>query len=347
MSAVALRVAAGPGVGLGHAIRCRTLAAHLPHAIFITSGAGARTLCGLGVHPGRIETIVEGEPLAAWLRRVPSVERVVFDTLSAGQAAATESEVAAVASTGRLVTVIDSMPPDEFTGDENTARQPSLVVTPYFGARALRRPPRARQWLAGPGWAVLPTELRWARHQPFPLEPRILVTCGAADPGGLSARAAAILGRGSAPVDVIVGPDFSDESTSALRALGRAHPVLRLHENVADMLPHYLHSTIVVGRPGLVRYEIAALGRTGIYLWESEDYLSYFRNFTEGGIAEIYFSTAPGGSDRFDRRLLELTDPGTLKEVASRNAAAMAAIEGVGAEGVAAEILRTEGWSKQ
>lgn len=339
MNAVALRVAAGPGVGLGHAVRCQVLAEHLPGAIFVTGAKGVATLASLDIPLDRIEVIADGEPPEAWLLRRPEVRQVVFDTLQSGRAATTEQEVAAIARSGLSVTVIDSMPPDHFRGSGDPSAQPDLVVTPYFGAERLRPAPKTRHWLSGAAWAVLPSKIRTARYLPFPLTPCILVTCGGADPSGLSARISGILSNGSAPVEVILGPDFTDDLVTRLEIQAEGNGMMRLHRNVTDMLPHYLQATVIVGRPGLQRYEAAALGRTGIYFWEGADYVPYFRDFAANDLAEFYFGVDPDGAARFSQRLAELTEDATLRQVSQPNRAALAAIDGTGAEALAAVVL--------
>lgn len=339
MSAIVLRVAAGPGVGLGHISRCRALAEHFTEVTFVTGVDGVASLMGLGLGANRIVSIGPGEPVSSWLHRLSGGGAVVFDTLCSGHALATESEVAAVVRSGRAVAVIDSMPPDHFHGSEDATAQCDVVITPYLSADGLRARPRARQWLAGAQWSILPTAVIDARLKAFPIEPRILVACGGTDPGSLSLQVAKILGAGRAPVEIVIGPDFSDELVRALKDLAKKRSVLRLHHGIVDMLPFYLQATVVVGRPGLQRYEVAALGRMGIYFWDGEDYLNYFRNFASQGLAEFYFNADPCGLELFLKRVGELTNELFLRQVSRVNAVAFATIDGTGAAAVAKKIL--------
>lgn len=338
MSGLALRLSAAPGQGLGHVTRCSVLAEQFEGSIFVTSHEGRQTLLGQGLAPNRIEVMVPDEPPTGWLTRRADVRRVIVDTLHAGNAAATEAEVAALVRAGLSVTVIDSMPPDHFAGSPDPSEQPDLVVTPYLGADRLRPPPLARCWLTGARLAVLPPAITAARTQPYPRVPCILVACGGADPDGLSAQAAAILARGAAPVDVIVGPGFAPDLVVRLEEIAAAHPGVRLHASVTNPVPLYLAATLVVGRPGLLRYEVAVLGRQGVYFWDGADYLDYFRNFAAAGLAEIHFGTDPGGWDGFRARLAELTDAATLRQMSHPNRAAQMAVDGTGAAAIAAAI---------
>jgi UDP-2,4-diacetamido-2,4,6-trideoxy-beta-L-altropyranose hydrolase len=337
-SRVAFRVAAAPGLGLGHATRCRSLAEGFDAPLFITNPSGVEVLAHMDIPRTRILALGDGVTTADGLAAHPEIAAVVVDTLSAGNAAATTADVAALVATGRHVTVIDSMPPDHFRDPVAPAHVPDLLVTPYLRAEELRPAPRARHWLAGARYAILPSAYGEARLQPFPDEPRILVACGGADPSGLSARIASFLAEGHAPVDIVVGPQFAPTLIEALERLAADHPCLHLYAGLRDLMPLYLTATVVLGRPGLLRYEAAALGRNGIYLSESEAYMAYFKAFQDSGLAEVHLATLPGSAARFDARVMELTDLSMLRQVSCRNAAAASAVDGGGAARIAEAI---------
>lgn len=344
---IAFRVAAAPRVGLGHVTRCLVLADVFDAALFVTDTAGAEGLASMGISRTRIIALADGATTAEGLASYPDVRAVVVDTLNAGNTAATTADVEALVATGRHVTVIDSMPPDHFRDPADPDGVPDLLVTPYLRGGDLRPSPCARKWLAGAEYAVLPPAFREARLRPFPDEPRILVACGGADPTGLSARIAGLLTAGNTPVDIVVGPQFAPNLFATLEQLVADHPHLYLHVGLRDLMPLYLGATVVVGRPGLLRYEAATLGRTGIYLWESEAYIPYFTALRDSGLAEIYFTALPGGSTGFDARVIELTDLTKLRQVSRMNMVAATAVDGGGAariaEAISAELAAKEG----
>lgn len=338
LARIAFRVAAAPGVGLGHATRCRILSEHFTSPLFVTDAAGNCALVGMGIPPAQILALAEGEATADRIYAFPEVAAVVVDTLNEGNAEATTADVAALVATGRHVTVIDSMPPDHFRDPIAPEDAPDLLITPYLRAEELRPPPRARCWLAGAGYAILPTAFEKARLQPFPDMPRILVACGGADPTSLSARIAGLLAEAQTPVDIVVGPQFDAELVAALEQLAGDHPHLSLHKGRHDLMPLYLSATVVVGRPGLLRYEVAALGRTGIYLWETDNYIPYFEAFHESGLAEIYLAAHDGGGPRFDQRIAELTQASGLRQMLGRNETAAEVVDGRGGARIAEAI---------
>lgn len=347
---VAFRVSAAPEVGLGHMVRCLVLSEHFDAPLFVTEAADIEGLIAMGAPRDRVIGLRKGEDIAACVGlRGHDVAAVIVDTLHAGNGAATDAEVAALISAGVHVTVLDSMPPDHYRDPPVGAPVPDLLVTPYLNAANLRPPTAARRWLAGARYAVLPNAYAAARAQPFPEDKRILVACGGADPDGLSARVARLLSDSDTPADIVIGPQFSASLVAELEGLAEAAPALSLHRGVRDLLSLHLASSVVVGRPGLLRYEVAALGRTGIYQWEGEAYLPYFEAFNASGIAEIHLAARPGGRARFEARVRELTRSDTLGQIACRNAAALAAVDGQGAGHIVAalqadlETLRRKG----
>jgi hypothetical protein len=68
-----------------------------------------------------------------------------------------------------------------------------------------------------------------------------------------------------------------------------------------------MQSTYVIGRVGLLRYEVALLGRHGIYLSESDNYKSYLEGFNSNNLAEIYFSKHESGMKNFLDRILYIS----------------------------------------
>lgn len=308
----------GEGVGLGHLHRCLALAEAMP---------GARVL--KGAFPDWSDELAEGAV-------------VVLDTLHHGNAAATMANVAALHGAGARVAVIDSMPPDHYPADAVGAALPDWLITPYLSADRMRPPPQAGQWLHGPRYAILPAAFAKARVE-LSARPtgRLLVTCGGVDPDGLSPRIAEVCAAGRHPVDIVIGPQFRAQDIAALEALAEAVPGLRLHRNLQSLLPFYLSAQAVIGRPGLIRYEAAALGRRGIYLWEGERYRTYFEAFRDTGVAEVYLS--PGEETAFFDRVSQIaqSDPSALPPVP--HLAALKMVDAEGAARIARALLQERG----
>lgn len=340
MESVVMRVASGPRIGLGHISRCRALSRYLPDPFYATAVEGVSLLLKMGIHANRIIPIDPCDNSSSWLTNLDKASTIIFDSLVSGQQSVVEREVIAAKARGRSVVVIDSMPPDHFMGSNLVANQSDIVVTPYLGAENLRPPPRTSEWLVGSEWSILPPELLAARSQPFPKIPRILLTCGGSDPEHLCLRAAKILAGGQTNVDIIVGPDFSRAQMSGLTALAEKFSILRLVSNVNNLIPHYLSSTIIIGRPGLQRYEAAALGRHAIYFWHGNRFIDYFENFADEGLGEIFFDMNPVGWESFETRLMKLRDEVELERLSQRNTVAMEKVIGEGAKQLAHKILR-------
>jgi len=339
----AFRFSATKQTGLGHALRCISLASHLPDPIFVVDRETAQILSNRAVQGPEIRFLDTDAPPGSWITQYHDITDVIIDTLYSGNTSQTAAEVQALIGSERRVTVIDSMPPDHFIADCGAGNWPDLLVTPYLLARGLRPAPHARSWIHGAGYAILSSALRAARQaDTWPSVPRILVTCGGSDPTDLSSRITAILGKGPAPVDVVVGPLFPEKTRAALVALAHKYSNVVLHHAPESLVPLYQTATLVVGRPGLTRYEAACLGRAAIYLAESHHYGAYYQTFSEQGIADIYQSETAGGEDAFFTCLAALADPDRLVQASRPNDTARNAVDGLGAARVARAIAAIE-----
>jgi UDP-2,4-diacetamido-2,4,6-trideoxy-beta-L-altropyranose hydrolase len=323
---VVLELAGGPGLGLGHLHRGLSLAQDL--------GAVRYAL-----HPqARADAIAIGMDAGLILRDrdvLPDGAVVVLDTLHHGNAGQTAARIAQLRARGHPVVVIDSMPPDHLPADTpHTA--PDLLITPYLNAGRLRPPP-ACAWLHGAEYAILHPSYRAARAQGIRGAPdAVLVACGGADPSRLSCRIAALCADSRHPVDLVIGPQFDANLVADLRAIAARAPMLRLQDGLDPILPLYQRAAVVLGRPGLLRYETACLGRTGIYLWEGAQYLEYFTAMQDSGMAEIYLGTSPGGLAAFQDRIAALLAAPDLPPVPQPRVQAI--VDGLGALRVAKAV---------
>lgn len=304
-----LLASAGPEVGLGHLTRCRNLAA-------VRAGAEVIALPPNGAAPS-----------------VPSDACVILDTLHSGNRAQTNDLMEKYQADGSVVTIIDSMPPDHFQSRASSGRSPDWIVTPYLQAKALRPEPEGGTWLVGADFAILPPEFLEARRSNrLGSADRVLVTCGGSDPTGLSLRIAKAMASSRVPIDIIVGPYFRDNLTAQLRAFAQTYPLFTLHMAPTSILSLYLSARMVVGRPGLVRYEAAALGRPSVFLSESNNYRAYFEGFAEADLSEFFFAQDAAGADAFFSRLTEIVQTGAEAMPPFPNTAALAIIDGMGAK---------------
>lgn len=304
-----LLASTGPKVGLGHLVRCRNLAA-------IRADANVIAIPQNGEAPA-----------------VPQNSRVILDTLHTGNLAQTKDLLERYQVDGSFVTIIDSMPPDHFQSTAPGLQFPNWLITPYLNARTLRPRPECGTWLAGPEFAILPPEFSEARRSKrLGSGDRILVTCGGSDPTGLSLKIANAMASSCMPIDIIIGPHFQDDLTAGLQAFAQTHQQFTLHMAPTTVLPLYLSARLVLGRPGLVRYEAAALGRPSIFLSESPHYKTYFKAFADAGLAEFFFARECAGEDAFFDRLTEIAKTGTAAIPPFPNTTALAAIDGMGSK---------------
>lgn len=337
-----LRFTSTVAIGLGHALRILNLARYLPGAIFIVDPETAATLRTLDCSPDAIHVIAPRSKPEEWASKPGIPRNVTLDMQFSGNASSTAAEVAALKRAGCTVSVIDSMPPDHFISAPDGA--PDILVTPYLGAGALRPEPAAARWLHGPDYVILSPEFLDVRQEAtIPCTDRILITCGGSDPTGLSARIVELAKDIPAALDVVVGPMFSPSLKARLHNLARSECNVTLHEAPASLVPLYTKASLVLGRPGLTRYEAACLGRNAIYLAEGSPYGDYFESFNQTGIAEIYRDDASDGAAAFFARLEGLRDPATLERATRPNERARRTIDGRGAIRVAEAIRAIAG----
>lgn len=348
---IGLRTDAGARLGLGHLQRLQALASALrcreAHVRFIVTEPSAPVLVSHGV-PAE-EILIQPMDTAPLQ---DGIGVVVMDTLWSGNAPATAAAAAALQGAGRRVAVIDSMPPDQFD-TLSGASAVDLVVTPYLNAERLRIAPRATRWLAGPEFAILGPEYAALRQTTAerPDPPRLLVTCGGADPDALSAGIVEHLAAAGWPashlgehlaVDVALGPVFQQDQVARLKRLAADHSALTLHAAPESLAPLIARASLVVGRLGLVRYEAAALRRGGVFLHGSDAYRAYLEGFAQAGLSEVFFGNDPGGRAAFLDRIFALAQmlaQGQTEIDTIFPAGAFEVVEAAGAARVAEAIL--------
>ena len=334
---VALRYDRSPAIGLGHARRAAALdaalAAHGVEVVHAVSRAARAEIVAEGVAPER--TVDVNGAGAASLVESGEATHVVFDLLWSGNAAAAVREVAEVRRRGGATVVIDSMAPDHYPSVAAGA-VPDLLVAPYLGAR---RAEVGRERLCGARYAILGAEFARSRPRPAARVPRrVLLSCGGSDVDGLAPAAARAAAAGGALVDVAIGPLFGAHAIEALEIESARDPRIRLHRAPRSLVGLIARADLVAGRPGLLRYEAAALKRPGVYLARGTAYRDYFEGFAAAGLATIHFESDPDGRATF---LDELSTIGHRLPAACPTAMGSARVDAGGAERVAAAILAT------
>ncbi|WP_226781960.1 hypothetical protein [Oceaniglobus trochenteri] len=335
---IALRGDASRAIGMGHVERLRDLGRVLAERgvdhVHVCDAETRAILQGRGVPAGRIRPVEEG-----WLAAM-APSHVITDLQWSGNAEHAAREIAALTASGCPVTVIDSMPPDHFVTPPG-AVPPACVVTPYLGAETLRPPPRCLDWAVGAGFAVIDASYRAARARIAPPLPRrVLVSCGGSDPTGLSVRVARRLAPTRLDIDLVMGPLYAEGIRTDLHRIAADHPNLRLLGPQPGLAALVESCGLVVGRIGLLRYQAAVLGRSGLYLFEGSQYRAYLENFARAGLAEVFFADPPAGDEPFLDRLSALGDPGVQDALFTLNTAAMDAVHGNGAANVVDRVLK-------
>jgi len=167
-----------------------------------------------------------------------------------------------------------------------------------------------------------------------------LVTCGGSDPSALSVRILKALRGSDIPINITVGPLFSDDLKEMLEALAVKMPNVSLCKPGVGLAPLLAKNGLIIGRPGLTRYEAACLGLRALYFVEGSSYAEYFHAFAESGFAEFYYSNTPQSYAKFNSRLFEIANLSVGSDFWSRNTLAMSQVDSEGAERIAGLIKR-------
>lgn len=332
---IAFRFDAGHAVGMGHLVRCLNLSHGLPDAVFVVNSAAATELRSRGIQADRILDAKQG-----WWTGVEGLTHVITDLNFGGGAPGAAEEVAALRTSGVHVTVIDSLVPDHFVTKVGSI-PPNLLVSPYAHAKGLRPEPVADDWIVGAEYVVFSPEFIEAQKiAPKPIGDRILVTCGGSDPSNLSLLILNALAEVDLPIDLVVGPLYSDDLKEELHQTASCSDRVTLHDAPSTLVPLIESAGLVVGRPGLTRYEAAALGRSGLFLVEGSSYRDYFKAFDAAGIGRMCFAEDPGGADEFAQLLASLASNEGRAELMRINEIGLRSVDGLGAKRILDHIFQ-------
>jgi spore coat polysaccharide biosynthesis predicted glycosyltransferase SpsG len=196
--------------------------------------------------------------------------------------------------------------------------------------------------LLGPEYVLLRPEFaRPPERTPADPIERVLVTTGGGDATGLSATLAGWVREVfvHAAIDVIVGPYFTPETVGALERAAQADARIVLHRNPRDVRAIMLGCDLALTGGGQTTYELAATGTPAVAVSVAENQTANLRGLAARGA--LQWAGRVGEPDlhgRTTRCLEALSDSVAARRDMSR--AALAVVDGKGAERVAREILR-------
>ncbi len=320
-AAVALWTAGGPGIGIGHLSRCRSLAFALRDAgarVGIVADAPASALALFewdGLLVQRATEVDAARPEHWWPFAGDGGARVIVsDRPNVRPAHVAAWRAHGVQTIAHLCDDgADQLPVDLFINGD--AAPPTLEVL----APVVR---------VGPAWHIVRPEVVQHRGAPSSHAPvgRVLVSLGAADPGGCSGIFAAALAQGG-PLPFDVTLVVRDDVVGTVPAL----PRLRITPPTPDLPGLLFAHDLVVTFPGLTAYEAACIGRpVALIEW------SYLAPYAAAMAAAGMAVTLGGAPEAATRLRTVVRDVDHLHALAVR---AHAAIDGRGAERVAALIL--------
>lgn len=332
---IALRYDVSQKIGMGHASRARILATALADrgvsVVHAVPGDAIPLLQDWAGADARFVAVDAAND--AWHKQQKMVSDIVVDTLWNTNAISANREVQTMNTVSKArVTVIDSMPPDHFVCSNCKVH---ALLTPYLDAEKYRPPPPKKTlWLNSPMYSLLGPEYEELKEESLSRtqSPSILISCGGSDTDRLTESLVKCLLEHQVALNVAVGPLFHAEHVAALESLAQNHPQINLHFKPTSLAPLIAHASLVVGRPGLLRYEAAALGRPAVYLAKGFAYRDYYRGFNNTGVATIFFDTDIEGVDDFSRYIKRLAESIKTDSFIRNNAIASSLVDTNGAK---------------
>jgi UDP-2,4-diacetamido-2,4,6-trideoxy-beta-L-altropyranose hydrolase len=320
------RADAGPEIGIGHVMRCLTLAETLRARGFDCALATAEA--GIAaVPPARLAGIAV---LPAAAKR-PGTDLLVVDHYGLGAGYERPAREWA-----RTVLAIDDL--------ADRAHDCDLLLDAAIG-RAARDygglVPAHCVFLLGPDFALLRPSFRAARQRRLPRESRaarrVLVTLGGTDPKGLTLTVLEGIREAKAglAIDVVLPAKAPGYAAVAAKcaALGA-----RLHEAVDDLAALMAGADLCIGAGGTTAWERACLGLPTLLIEMAANQRGNVVHLTKAGAA---VAIEPVTAEVVARTVAAVADDAARLEAMSCAAAALC--DGGGAERVADAILRRLG----
>ena len=282
-----------------------------------------------------------------WIRNRRGVTHVIADICYHKRVDSGKSIQNILETKSLHVTVIDSILPHHFKGIPNAT--PSLVITPYFGAETLRTRPLCGKWLSGAQYAILEksiVSLRQSLNHEVP-EPGnyILLCCGGSDPAQLSSDILQrILDHGTPEfnVKVVIGPLFASKLTKKIEILARKAPHRISLEYGQNGIAHLIADCgFFIRTVGIVRYEIACLGKNMFLVQENSNCENYLRGFEKAGFGKIYLLNQAVDRKRFNTMIARLGDRQFVRMYTKPNRCGFDLVDGQGAHGCLDALVET------
>jgi len=334
---IAFRLNVSSEIGYGHLKRLQTLSSFFSSFVFVIPKSSLDILIRSGVPKEKILTFSDN--LGGWWNSISGLTHIVTDIMNSGNKIFAEVEISKLAVEPYKLIVIDSISPDSFMPN-NLISRPDIIIRPYYKSQENLSNDHAIKTLEGAKYAIIDEKFLKARQLlKKSRKPHILLTCGASDTYGLSLKILKKLSPAPCPIDIVVGPLFSSSLSKDLIDFAQSKKEISIYQNISNMIPFYKTASLVIGRPGLTRYEAAVLGCHGIYLWDTTGYEEYFNEITKSGLADIYSSSKNGDELRFFNQLERLAMRIDVVPE-KRNDIAMKIVDGKGAKRVVDEILR-------
>jgi UDP-2,4-diacetamido-2,4,6-trideoxy-beta-L-altropyranose hydrolase len=254
---VLIRADAGSLLGIGHVMRCLTLARQLTSrgatVAFACRELPGHQLARIAAAGHQVFALpAQGDELAALAALLPGP--ACFDWIIVDHYGLDARWEAAARQWARWVMAIDDLADRPHACDLLLDQNYTASVAAY---RALV--PEACQILAGPRYALLGEAFRQPRATDAELSRRVLVSFGGFDQAGMTLKTLQALdGIGDVQVQCIAGqatPDFA-----ALQALVAGRPGWELQVFVHDLPERMANAALFVGAGGGTTWERAAMG---------------------------------------------------------------------------------------
>ena len=331
----ALRLDVSKKIGFGHFKRMQALSKFVGLHIFIINLEGKDILSKSGIPKKNI--VILDQKLDEWWKHIKGLTHIITDIMYTGNSVNAAIEISNISQTSFKLIVIDGMPPDNYIPIKEGGK-PDLLLIPYHTDKKSLYHDFQFKCLVGAKFAILDSKFLKIRHS-FKKSntPSILVTCGASDPNGLSLKILKSLSPSPCQIDIILGPLFNSSLCKDLIDFSNSENNIKIHYNISDIIPFLQKATLVIGRPGLTRYEAAVLGCYGIYLWDTKGHKDYFQGLTKSGIGDFYTSSQVGDEDKFFiklKRIAKKIDVVPNKQ----NKIAMKIVDGLGSLRLMKEI---------
>ena len=260
----------GPTIGMGHAMRCRSLARAL-------RAAGQR--CGFAVNDRRNAfcqaLIEEGFELVA--RKVMPDGAALLDLSYTGFRDELPILIERLKSENRRVALIDGLSAEAYCRGPEV----DLVITPYFLTKS--EPKRAAiQHIAGPDYAVLDASYADTPPDRQGETGAVLISIGGSDPWSLTEQ---IMGALASPVEpiLVTGGLFEKNRIAKLKA--QAHTLGGTLVHRPDGLRSLmLQADLAILGPGLSKYEAAACNLPSVLISPDANNHAFNQPFEAAGL---------------------------------------------------------------